>query len=169
MTTSGVRHPRLRASADSEAIYHVSSRIVDGSVRLDAKEQRYFEELARAGAEFGGLELVSVSVDESEFNLVVRIPPMDPNEVDDEVVLDRLEKIYPLAKAHAIRYRWEYCKTDEARRRLLDPHRQRMGDLSDYVKLVKQRFTQWLNSQRGRRGTLWEGRFRSMLVVRGDS
>ena len=32
------------------------------------------------------------------------------------------------------------------------------------MKLLKQRFTQWFNRQRGRKGTLWEERFKSVLV-----
>jgi hypothetical protein len=40
----------------------------------------------------------------------------------------------------------------------------RMWDLSAYMKLLKQRFTQWFNRGRGRRGTLWEERFKSVLV-----
>jgi hypothetical protein len=30
--------------------------------------------------------------------------------------------------------------------------------------VVKQRFTQWFNGRHRRRGTLWEDRFRSVLV-----
>jgi hypothetical protein len=32
------------------------------------------------------------------------------------------------------------------------------------MKLVKQRFTQWYNRKHGRKGTLWEERYRSVLV-----
>jgi hypothetical protein len=39
-----------------------------------------------------------------------------------------------------------------------------MWDVSAFMKLVKQRFTQWYNGRNGRRGTLWEERFRSVLV-----
>ncbi|MGE3312392.1 MAG: transposase, partial [Limisphaerales bacterium] len=40
----------------------------------------------------------------------------------------------------------------------------RMYDVSAFMKLVKQRFTQWYNRRVGRKGTLWEDRFRSVLV-----
>ena len=39
-----------------------------------------------------------------------------------------------------------------------------MWDVSAFMKLLKQRFTQWFNRQRGRKGTLWEERFKSVLV-----
>jgi hypothetical protein len=40
----------------------------------------------------------------------------------------------------------------------------RMWDISAYMKVLKQRFTQWFNGRHRRRGTLWEDRFRSVLV-----
>ena len=39
-----------------------------------------------------------------------------------------------------------------------------MGDLSQYLKELKQRFSQWHNLRQGRRGTLWEERFKSVLI-----
>lgn len=39
-----------------------------------------------------------------------------------------------------------------------------MWDISQFMKTLKQRFIQWFNKRHGRRGTLWEDRFRSTLV-----
>ncbi len=39
-----------------------------------------------------------------------------------------------------------------------------MGDLSSYMKLVKQRFSIWFNKTHQRYGTLWAERFKSVLV-----
>ena len=44
-----------------------------------------------------------------------------------------------------------------------------MYDLSAYMKIVKQRFTQWFNKKHGRKGTLWEDRFKSTLVEDGHA
>ena len=46
------------------------------------------------------------------------------------------------------------------RRRLLA----RMGDVSEYMKTLKQRFSVWYNRSYGRVGTLWSERFKSVLV-----
>jgi hypothetical protein len=43
----------------------------------------------------------------------------------------------------------------------------RMCDLSEFMKSVKQRFTQWYNSENGTKGTLWGSRFKSELVESG--
>ena len=40
----------------------------------------------------------------------------------------------------------------------------RMYDLSEFVKTLKQRFTQSYNRRHGRKGTLWEERYKSILV-----
>lgn len=40
----------------------------------------------------------------------------------------------------------------------------RMWDISAFMKTLKQRFSQWFNGRHKRRGTLWEDRFRSVLV-----
>jgi hypothetical protein len=45
----------------------------------------------------------------------------------------------------------------------------RMWDLSQFMKTLKQRFTSWFNRQHGRRGTLWEERFKSILVEDGHA
>ena len=43
----------------------------------------------------------------------------------------------------------------------------RMWDVSAFMKTLKQRFTQWFNKRHRRKGTLWEDRFRSVLVECG--
>jgi putative transposase len=40
----------------------------------------------------------------------------------------------------------------------------RMWDVSEFMKGVKQCFTQWYNGRTGRKGTLWEERFKSVVV-----
>ncbi|MFZ2278585.1 MAG: transposase, partial [Prosthecobacter sp.] len=42
--------------------------------------------------------------------------------------------------------------------------KKRFCDLSLFVKEVKERFSRWFNKRRGRRGTLWMDRFKSVLV-----
>ena len=40
----------------------------------------------------------------------------------------------------------------------------RMWDVSEFMKLLKQRFSSWYNRTKDRKGTLWEERFKSILV-----
>ena len=41
------------------------------------------------------------------------------------------------------------------------------GDLSEFMKTFKQRVSQWYNSNYSHEGTLWGGRFKSVLVEDG--
>ena len=53
--------------------------------------------------------------------------------------------------------------------RILDRLRARMGDLSEFMKTFKQRVTQWYNRELGHEGTLWCGRFKSVLLDRNGA
>ena len=44
-----------------------------------------------------------------------------------------------------------------------------MGDLSEFMKTFKQRVTQWYNRELGHEGTLWSGRFKSVLLDKEDA
>ncbi|MFU8849368.1 MAG: transposase, partial [Opitutales bacterium] len=43
----------------------------------------------------------------------------------------------------------------------------RMHSLSEFMKTLLQRFTRWFNRQKKRSGTLWEERFKSVIVESG--
>jgi len=54
--------------------------------------------------------------------------------------------------------------SEEQRQAWRDGLYAQMWDLSVYLKLIKQRFTQWYNRCHQRKGTLWEERFKSVWV-----
>jgi len=62
-----------------------------------------------------------------------------------------------LAKQQAAR------RVEEIRSR----HTRRMHDLSEFMKSLLERFTKWFNRQHTRSGTLWEERFKSVIVESG--
>jgi putative transposase len=41
---------------------------------------------------------------------------------------------------------------------------ERMGDLPEFMRVLKQTFTCWYNAREGRKGTLWDARYRSVVV-----
>ena len=55
-------------------------------------------------------------------------------------------------------------RSDEMRERVRERYLCRMWDVSQFMKTLKQRFTQWFNGRHERKGTLWEDRFKSVLV-----
>ena len=56
---------------------------------------------------------------------------------------------------------------DKAAEELKAKHTCRMRDLSCFMQGLKRRFSQWFNKTHNRTGTLWEGRFKSILVEDG--
>ncbi|HYF35603.1 MAG TPA: hypothetical protein VD994_09965 [Prosthecobacter sp.] len=68
-----------------------------------------------------------------------------------ELQLAEAAKLHPTSAAQ-----WQA----EIRQRYL----RRMWDISLFMKTLKQRFTQWFNRVHQRKGTLWEDRFKSVLV-----
>ena len=48
--------------------------------------------------------------------------------------------------------------------RLRERYLKRMWDLSEFMKTLKQKFSRWFNRKHRRVGTLWESRFKSVLV-----
>ena len=46
-------------------------------------------------------------------------------------------------------------------------HTRRMHDLSEFMKSLLERFTKWFNRKHSRTGTLWEDRFKSVIVESG--
>lgn len=159
-----MRDPRLLAAPGRVGVYHLCSRIVDKRFVIKHREKVRFMELARGGAAFAGIELLTWCVMDNHFHLLVRVPPVDAEEIPDEEVLSRIAHLYPEKKCEYLRTVWERCGNEAARAEFLAPYRLRIGNLSDFMKTLKQRFSQWYNGRKSREGTLWEGRFRSVLL-----
>jgi len=56
---------------------------------------------------------------------------------------------------------------DKAARELHESITYRMHDLGEFMKALLQRFSRWFNTNHQRTGTLWESRFKSVLVEDG--
>ncbi|MGA1658363.1 MAG: transposase, partial [Ilumatobacteraceae bacterium] len=67
-------------------------------------------------------------------------------------------------KARQMLEMFAVAKDEAGAQAYLEGFTRRMGDVSEFIKLLKQRFTQWYNRRNARKGTLWEDRFKSVLV-----
>ncbi len=159
-----MRQPRILADAGQSGLYHVCSRVVDRRVIFGERERRKFMQIIKGGAAFAGIDLVSWCLMGNHFHLLVRVQPLDADSFSDEEVLARMQHIYSPQRMRHLSGIWERMESASARRVFLAPYRARMGSLSDFVKTLKQRFTQWFNCRNDREGTLWEGRFHSVML-----
>lgn len=74
-----------------------------------------------------------------------------------------------LGDVEALRLEWSLgeeakIKSTTWEAEIRERYLRRMWDISMFMKTLKQRFTQWFNKMHKRKGTIWEERFRSVLV-----
>jgi REP element-mobilizing transposase RayT len=69
------------------------------------------------------------------------------------------------AQEKAIAKQLSECRVEEIRHR----YTRRMHDLSEFMKSLLERFTKWFNRAHSRSGTLWEDRFKSVIVESGTA
>lgn len=157
---------------DMVGLYHVVSRVVDRRMVFGEEEKRHFRRLLLCYAEYSGIEVVAWCVMGNHFHLLLRVPARmqsPPEALPGEEIVRRVGVLYGPEAAQELLRQLGACGAEESRRRLLVQHTRRMGDLGLMMKTLKQRFTQWFNRQHERKGTLWEDRYRSVIVENSDA
>ncbi len=144
------------------AVYHCITRIVGGAMLLDKKAKEVLRKQMKYMAEFCGVELLTYCIMTNHFHVLVRVP--EKVSMSDEELLKRFEDLYSKDVEKVKRFEGILKKggvvAEEERAKLLA----RMGDVSQFLKELKQRFSIWYNKSHGRYGTLWAERFKSVLV-----
>ena len=161
-----MRKPRLKI--DGEGFYHVTSRCVDRTFRFkDADKTRIVDQMKRMG-KFCGVEIGTYTIMSNHFHILLHVLP--PKKLTDDELVERISALYGAAKAEDLRHIWTIWRKvgDVASMELLEASRQaylrRMGDLSTYMKELKQWISRVYNKEHNRKGTLWEERFWSCLL-----
>ena len=167
--------PRLHAP-DSVAnpVYHCLSRIVDRRYILGPQEKEYFLENMRSYERLCGVRVLTHCVMDNHFHLLVEVPRR-PEVLPDEAQLigligESLGSEVAQRLTHQLE-RWREQNNEPAIRKELERWYAQMWDLGRFMKMVKQRFSCWYNRSRPERrvGTLWESRYRSILVECGQT
>ncbi|MCB1095378.1 MAG: transposase [Verrucomicrobiae bacterium] len=163
------------------AYYHVISRVIERRFIFDVQERERFRKLMRQQEAFSGVRVLSWTCLSNHFHMLVAIDDkqaeaqqaeLDRLRDDDVYFLERLRHVY---KAKAVgeiadaleQIRMSMISKDEQMvqiGRLKQPYLERMYNLSAFVGELKQRLSQWYNKVNDRKGTLWEERFKSVLV-----
>ena len=156
---------RTKVSGAS-AVYHCMTRTVNGEMLFKDREKEMLRKMLWQVAEFCGAEILTYCVMTNHFHVLLRIP--EQAVLSDVELMRRYKVLYPkptkfqTASTKVLESKLEAGgeEADEIRRKL----RARMGDVSEYMKTVKQRFSVWYNRNNRRYGTLWADRFKSVLV-----
>ena len=159
-----------RVKVDGAAYYHVVSRVANRAFLFgDAKRKGRILDFLRRSAEFSGVDVVTYALMDNHIHLCVRVP--ERRDAGAGEVVRRVGVLYGARRREALERDLAVLRRegrlDEAED-VLDRYRRRMGDLSEFMKTFKQRVSQWYNGEAGHEGTLWEGRFKSVLIEGGE-
>lgn len=165
---------QARLVLDHGACYHCISRVVDRRFIFEAAEKRFFRATMRRLEAFLGVRVLTYCLMSNHFHLLVEVP--DPDEVEALTLESLRQRLPRLYRGAALAMATDEINRAEASaasvvagsslwgEEILARYQARMGSLSVFLKELKQRFTQWYNTHHERCGTLWEDRFKSVLV-----
>jgi REP element-mobilizing transposase RayT len=141
------------------------SRVVDRRRVFNDDEKERFLQIMRAAEGFCGVEIMTHSVLSNHFHIVLHVPERE--DVSDGLFMSRYRSLYSRRKANRMAARLAEMREagqHEAAEALKARYTYRMYDISEFLKTLKQRVTMSYNRRHGRKGTLWEERFKSLLV-----
>ena len=163
---------------DSEtkpAIYHCISRVVDRRFAFGVEEKERFRTLMRMMENFTGCRVLSYCLMCNHIHILLEVPPVPADGISDDVFLKRLSSLYGEAFVADVAGQLDAARSEggleggnpERVAEIMGRFTYRMNDLGEFMKGLLQRFTQWFNGRHKRKGTLWEDRFKSVIVESG--
>ncbi len=147
---------------EGPSIYHFMSRIVGGEWYLDNRAKEVLRRQIGRVSTFCGVEIPTYCIMSNHFHLLVRIP--EYREVTDAELLKRFSGLHGERDVRVSILTAALQENGPYGKAWRDRLRARMGDVSIFMKELKQRFSIWYNRSHGRFGTLWAERFRSVLI-----
>ena len=117
----------------------------------------------------------------NHFHLLVRVPERakvlakflkGTASEREEKLLEHLKLLYSRAYLKQLRAELEVMrkkKLDDLYEKTINSYLDRFCSLERFMKELKERFSRWFNKRHGRRGTLWQERYRSILVEEGEA
>ncbi len=128
-------------------------------------EKETFRKILRQCEAFYGLKVFTYCIMSNHFHLLVEVP--ERRELSEEEVLSRAAALYTVKFVIGLRRELDALRDaglSHLVRARLALFTRRMWNLSNFMKSLKQRFSSTYNRTHQRSGTLWEERFRSVIV-----
>jgi REP element-mobilizing transposase RayT len=154
------------------AIYHCISRVVDRRFVFGDAEREQFRIYLRMYENFTGCRILSYCIMSNHFHILLEVPPMSQGGLSDEELLKRLRAIYSDGVVDQVAKELNDAREKGLTTYVEQIHQRytyRMHDLSQFMKTVLQRMTRWYNLCNQRKGTLWEERYKSVIVESGNA
>ncbi len=146
-------------------VFHCISRVVDRRFVLGDPEKERFRGILRQCEAFYGLKVLTYCIMSNHFHILVEV--QESRELSEDEVVSRVAALYPEKFVVTLRRQLDSFRQaglDERALALLTSFTRRMWNLSNFMKSLKQRFSSFYNRNNHRAGTLWEERFRSIIV-----
>jgi len=164
----------LLGSSGGTRYYHVVSRTAGQERLFDEAAKEMFMRIMHKQLQFSGLRAVAWCFMGNHFHLLLDVPDKATAlaEVTDAMAIERLQVFRDEFSTRMLLGDVEtYRQIGDTHgvRAIADRIRARLFDLSMFMKEFKQRMTLAFNLAHGRTGTLWEGRFRSVLLEAGEA
>jgi REP element-mobilizing transposase RayT len=164
-------------SHEKPVLYHVVSRVVERRFALGLEEKERFRTLMRMMEKFTGCRVLSYCLMCNHIHILLEVPPVPEGGLSDAEFLGRLSVLYGDAfvaevagQLDAARHEGGLAGGNPGRvEEIKGRFTYRMHDLGQFMKGLLQRFTQWFNTRHKRTGTLWEQRFKSVIVEGGTA
>ena len=137
------------------AVYHIISRTALNGFVLGEIEKDYLLNLIRKLSQIYFAEVLGFCVLGNHYHLLARMHPGE--DYDDEEIKRRFTLYYGEDKEVAL-------GKDQ-----IPFFRNKWGNLSEYVKEIKQTFSRFYNRRHDRKGFFWSDRFKSVLVDEGET
>jgi putative transposase len=148
--------------------FHCTSRVVSGEYVFRDEERDEFVRLVREYAGFCGVRVLNYTILSNHFHLLLEVPPRPEQLPSAEEVIELLKGLTSTtlspAKAQQQVKAFREARDEAGERAWVERQCQGRYDLSEFMKRLKQRFSRWYNRRVGRKGTLWEERFDSVLT-----
>ena len=162
------------ARQDGRRLVHVVSRTAGQMILFEDAEKEIFHKILFKQLKFSGLGVLAWCLMGNHFHLLLEIPDREValSALGDDEVLERLRILGDEMSTRLLLGEIETCRQAgnvAGLARIAERVRTRLFDLSAFMKELKLKFTLAYNKAHGRKGALWDGRFRSLLVEGGEA
>ena len=149
-----------------ELIHHVTSRVAMDQALLNEEARDEFLRQLKVGAKFSGIRILAYVIMPNHFHLLLAVPVASVESLSEREFFSRVGPLLTKEALADLRAEWKTASQKE-RQALQQPYLDRMHSLSEMMRNLVQRLTRFINRELGRRGTLWQGRYRSSLIEQG--
>jgi len=138
---------------DETTVYHVMSRTALNGFPLDDVEKDFMLDLIRRYSALYLTEILGFCLMGNHFHILVKMVP-EYKYTDEDI---------------RKRYATFYGDKRELYEGQIPSLREKLSNLSEFVREIKVGFTRYYNKRHNRRGYFWGGRFKSVIVEKGET